>query len=70
MNDKENGRVEGLLIAMLVCERYKRNPKKLPGALADIVRKAGIEVARNAIDRIAFEASFWEKHPGTRLPSD
>ena len=68
MNDKENGRVEGLLIAMLVCERYKRNPKKIPGALAAIVRKAGIEVARNAIDRIAFEAAYWEKHPDEHLP--
>jgi len=66
MRDSDQGRVEGLLMALLVCEKNKKNPKKIQGELVEIIHKAGIEIANRAIECIAFDFAYWEKNHNSK----
>jgi hypothetical protein len=62
MNDFNDGLVEGVMIALLVAERHKRNPKLIQGELVKMLQQVGSNVANNAIDRIASQAKFWSRN--------
>jgi hypothetical protein len=59
MNDFNDGQVEGVMIALLVAERHKRNPKRIQGELVKMLQQVGSNVAHRAIERITFDAQMY-----------
>jgi hypothetical protein len=49
------------MIALLIAERYKKQPQRIQTAITESLRKVGNEIAGAAIDRISFEADTWER---------
>lgn len=62
MKDRDEGLVEGVMIALLIAERHKRNPGRIQAELVKMLQEVSTNVAQNAIDRIAFDAQTWSNN--------
>ena len=62
MNDRTEGAVEGLMIALLICEMNKKHPQRIQPEIVKILQNVSVIVAQGAIDRISFDADWWATH--------
>ena len=66
MNDLESGTAQGLMMALLVCEKNKKHPQAIQPEITQMLRNVSITIADRAIDRIAVDVRCWEKQNGGR----
>jgi hypothetical protein len=60
MNDCDNGRVDGLSIALFIAEKNRKNPKRIEASLVEVLRDLVTEIGYDRINLIQFNAR-WDR---------